>query len=299
MRLADKFGKVFVVTAELDPPRGADPSGVLEEALAVRGYVDAVNISDSPQANLRMAPIAAAHLVQERVGVEVIVHLTCRDRNSLGLQAELLGAAALGVRNVLVLRGDPPTNGDHPEAQGVFELSPMDLARAARGLNLARSLGGRELEGGTDLTVGVAANPGAADLPREIERLHEKVEAGAQFAQTQPVFDAATVERFLNALGRPPIPVLYGVLPVRSPEMAARVGKWTTVPQALNDALKERGRAAGLEWAQRVVRDLRALAVPGVHLYPLGRPKVVAQVLGALTDPLTRVPDIDRAEAAA
>jgi 5,10-methylenetetrahydrofolate reductase len=290
VRLTDKFGKVFVVTAELDPPRGADPTPVLDEALAVRGYVDAVNISDCPQANLRMTPIAAAHLVQERVGLEVIVHLTCRDRNVLGLQAELLGAGALGVRNVLALNGDPPERGDHPEARGVFELGPIELARAVKGLNAGRSVSGRELEGGTDLRVAVAANPGAADLAREAARFEEKVAAGADFAQTQPVFEAGTVERFLAAFGgKPPVPVLYGVLPVRSLEMAERVSRWTHVPDALVDDLRERGRVAGVEWARRVVRDLRDLGVPGVHLYPLGRPKVVAQVLGALTDPVERV----------
>lgn len=289
MNLATKFGRVFVVTAELDPPRGPDPAATLAEALAVRGFVDAVNISDCPQANLRMTPIAAAHLVQERVGLEAIVHLTCRDRNVLGLQAELLGAHALGVRNVLVLGGDPPERGDHPTARGVFEAGPVELARIARGLNDGRSLAGRELDGRTGFTVGVAANPGAADLARETERLHEKAEAGAQFAQTQPVFEAATVERFLYALGTPPIPILYGVLPVRSPEMAGRVSRWTHVPDALVDDLRARGNAAGIGWAQRVVRDLRALGVPGVHLYPLGRPAVVAQVLDALTDPVARV----------
>ena len=290
MKLKDKFGKVFVITAELDPPRGADPTPTLEEALAVRGFVDAVNISDCPQANLRMTPIAAAHLVQERVGLEVIVHLTCRDRNVLGLQAELLGAAALGIRNVLALNGDPPERGDHPSARGVFELGPIELARAIKGLNAGTSHAGRELEGATDLTVAVAANPGATDLQREVARFHEKVEGGADFAQTQPVFEAATAQRFIDAFGgAPPVPVLYGVLPVRSLEMAQRVSKWTHVPDALIDDLRERGRAAGIEWAQRVVRELRAMNVHGVHLYPLGRPRVVSQVLGALTDPVERV----------
>ncbi|HEX2864522.1 MAG TPA: methylenetetrahydrofolate reductase, partial [Deinococcales bacterium] len=249
----------------------------------------AVNISDSPQANLRMAPIAAAAIVQQQAGLEVIVHLTCRDRNVLGLQAELLGAAALGVRNVLVLRGDPPERGDHPEARGVFELTPPGLARVVKGLNGGVAASGRELEGRTGFAVGVAANPGAADLAREVEGFLAKVEAGADFAQTQPVFDARTVERFLNALGSAPIPVLYGVLPVRSVEMADRVGAWTGVPEALRDDLRAQGRRAGLAWASRVVADLRALGVPGVHLYPLGRASVVAQVLGPLTDPVARV----------
>jgi methylenetetrahydrofolate reductase (NADPH) len=290
MRLRDKFGKVFIITAELDPPRSADPTETLTEALAVRGYVDAVNISDSPQANLRMTPLVAAHLVQEKTGLEVIAHFTCRDRNILGLQSELLGAAALGVQNILALRGDPPERGDHPTAQGVFELDAVGLTRAVSGLNANRSLAGRDLERGTDFAIAVAANPGAKDLQIEKDRFLEKTAAGAHFAQTQPVFDAQTVEDFVNAFGgQPPIPVLYGVLPVRSLEMAERVGKWTSVPDSLVDDLRARGRIAGIEWAQRVIGDLRAMGVPGVHLYPLGRPKVVAQVLGALTDPISRL----------
>ena len=290
MILRHKFGKVFVVTAELDPPRSANPQATLEEALAVRGFVDAVNISDSPQANLRMTPLVAAKLVQEGTGLEVIAHFTCRDRNVLGLQSELLGAHALGVRNVLALRGDPPERGDHPDAKGVFEVDAVGLARIIAGLNAAKSKSGRDLEHGTDFAIAVAANPGAPDLQLEHDRFLEKVEAGAHFAQTQPVFDVATVERFASTFGgQPPIPVLYGVLPVRSLEMAERVGKWTHVPDALVDDLRARGRVAGIEWAARIVRELRAMNVPGVHLYPLGRPKVVSQVLGALTDPISRL----------
>ncbi len=285
MRLRDKFGKVFVVTAELDPPRGPDPTATLEEALAVRGFVDAVNISDSPQANLRMSPLVAARLVQEKTGLEVIAHFTCRDRNILGLQSELLGAHALGVQNILALRGDPPERGDHPSAQGVFELDAVGLTKAVTALNGGHSLAGRELGSNTDFAIAVAANPGANDLEIERERFAEKVLAGAHFAQTQPVFDAKTAEDFLRVVD-PKIPVLFGVLPIRNLEMAERVSKWTHVPDALKEDLAVRGRKAGIEWAQRVVKDLRGLGVAGVHLYPLGRPKIVAQVLGALTDPV-------------
>jgi 5,10-methylenetetrahydrofolate reductase len=254
----------------------------------VRGFVDAVNISDSPQANLRMTPLVAAKLVQDGAGLEVIAHFTCRDRNVLGLQSELLGAHALGVRNILALRGDPPERGDHPEARGVFELDAVGLARTVSHLNAGRSVAGRDLDDSTDFTIAVAANPGANDLNLERDRFAEKVAAGAHFAQTQPVFDARTVEAFLNTV-KPEIPVLYGVLPVRSLEMAERVSRWTHVPEALIDDLRVRGRKAGIEWASRVVHELREMGVNGVHLYPLGHPKVVTQVLGALTDPISRL----------
>ena len=125
MGLKEKLGTQFVITAELDPPRGSNPNATLLEARAVKHLVDAVNISDSPQANLRMTPLVAAHLVQTQVDLEVIAHFTCRDRNVLGLQAELLGAHALGLKNVLVLNGDSPKRGDHPTAKGVFELDAV------------------------------------------------------------------------------------------------------------------------------------------------------------------------------
>jgi methylenetetrahydrofolate reductase (NADPH) len=280
LKLKNKLGQRFVVTCELDPPRGADPTKALAEAQAVAPFVDAVNVSDSPQANLRMTPIVAAHLVQSQVGLEAIAHFTCRDRNVLGLQAELLGAHALGVYNILALHGDPPERGDHPNAKGIFEVDAVGLARIAKGLNKGISKSGRELEGATNLHIAVAANPGAKDLERETARFFEKVEVGADFAQTQPVYEIETVEKFLQAFGgKTPIPVLYGVLPIRSLEMAERVSRWTHVPEKLMDDLRTQGKDAGLEWARRIVQELRDLGVDGVHLYPLGRPKVVEQVL--------------------
>jgi methylenetetrahydrofolate reductase (NADPH) len=287
--LRNRLGNGFLFTAELDPPRGSDPHSLLAEANALLGLVDAVNISDSPQANLRMTPLVAAHLVQTRVGLPVIAHFTCRDRNIIGLQSELLGAAALGVANILCLRGDAPERGDHPQATGVFEVDAVGLSRMVRQLNANRSLAGREIEG-TSFTVAVAANPGAQDLQLERERFAEKVAAGAHFAQTQPVFDLKTIENFLNIV-EPKIPVLFGVLPVRSVEMAARVSKWTSLPQGLIDDLGQQGRKAGLQWAKQVVHELRSLhehhhqVVSGAHLYPLGRPSVVSQVLAPAAEP--------------
>jgi methylenetetrahydrofolate reductase (NADPH) len=277
MILRQRLETTFTLTAELDPPRGSDASKLLEEARAAQTFVHAVNISDSPQANLRMNPLVAAHLVQSQVGLEVIAHFTCRDRNVLGLQSELLGAAALGVRNILCLRGDPPHIGDHPEAKGVFEVDAVGLTRIVSSLNAGKSLAGRDLEP-SDFAVAVAANPSAADLHLERQRFLEKVAAGAHFAQTQPVFDLETVQKFIETV-QPGIPVLYGVLPVLSLEMAARVSKWTSIPQALLAQLETGGRAAGIAWARRVVQELRECGVAGAHIYPLGRSKVLAEVL--------------------
>ena len=162
MRLTEKLKHTFVITAEVDPPRGADPAPTLQQALILRGYVDAVNVSDAPMANLRMNSFMLAHLIQSRTGVEVIPHLTARDRNAIALQADLLGAWALGVRNVLVLGGDPPERGDHPWAKAVYEFGAVELANAVSKLNRGSNLSGGQLEGSTDYSIGVAVNPGAA-----------------------------------------------------------------------------------------------------------------------------------------
>jgi len=274
------LGREFVVTAELDPPRSADPTATYRQAVEARPFVHAVNISDSPMANLRMSPIALSHLVQAHAGLETIFHLTCRDRNVLGLQSELLGAAALGVRNILTLTGDPPTRGDHPNVQGVFEVDVLKLIRIASDLNEGKTQGERDLEAPTDFTVIAAANPGAKDLEVEKSKVYAKREAGAHLFQTQPIFSADEAVRFQEAFGgAPPAPVLYGVLPVRSAKMARNVAKWCNVPDALVDALEKDGKAAGLRWARELIRELKALGVHGVHVYPLGKTELMSTFL--------------------
>lgn len=283
MRLTDKFGHGFVLTAEIDPPRGADPGPTLQQAMVLRGYVDAVNVSDAPMANLRMNSIMLAHLIQHHTGVEVIPHLTARDRNRIALQADLLGAWALGVKNVLALGGDPPERGDHPEAKPVYEFGAVGLVRTVARLNRGENLAGGTLEGAPELAVGVAANPGASDLPAEVEKFWAKVEAGARFAQTQPIFCPETAGRFLDALGgKSPVPILWGVLPLRSVKMARNVARWTRVPEALVAELEREGRTAGMRAAQEVLRELHAAGLDGAHLYPLGNVTLLKEMLRPL-----------------
>ncbi len=271
----------FVVTAEVDPPRGTLIERTLDEVRKVAPYVDAVNLSDAPMAHLRMSPFVIARLVEEHTGVEAIPHLTARDRNTLALQAELLGASAVGVKNVLLLGGDPPERGDHPFAKPVYEVGAVELVRLAATLNQGRNWAGGALEGKTDLFLGAAANPGARDPALEAEKVHAKIEAGARFFQTQPVFSLDEAERFLAALGRLPQGVffLFGVLPLVSAKMAERVAAWASVPAELALALKQEGAAAGYAWARRTVHALREAGAAGVHLFPLGRPARVARVL--------------------
>lgn len=272
----------FVVTVELDPPRGADPSGVLTQARALAGRVDAVNIADCPMARLKMSPIAVAALVQRELGLEAIFHLTCRDRNLLGLQAELLGAWGLGVRSILALTGDEPARGDHPQATGVYDVDSTGLVRITASLNAGRSLAGSELPG-TDFLIGVVANPTAPDWAAEFWRLEAKLSAGAHFIQTQPVFSPKAAEKFARAVEPWRIPILFGLLPLTGPTMArnlaARVPGIIISPEII--ARLDAEPAAGPALARRLFAELAPLGA-GIHFFPLGHPE---RVLACLEPP--------------
>jgi 5,10-methylenetetrahydrofolate reductase len=219
----------FTVTVEIDPPKGSDVRKTLEKVRMFSDRVDAVNVADCPMANVRMSPITLAHLIQRDVGVEAVFHLTCRDRNVSGLQAELLGAAGLGVRNILALHGDDPVRGDHPSARGVFEVDSAGLIRLASTLNRGETISGSSLDQGTDFAIGCVANPTAPDLGAEVARLEQKVAAGAHFVQTQPIYDPRSLERWLSRTnGRIDVPILYGMLPLKDYEFACRLRQ--TVP---------------------------------------------------------------------
>lgn len=283
--LRERLGRrQFSLTVEVDPPRGADPNRMLNEVAWLSGRVDAVNIADSPMARLRMAPIAAAYLVQRELRVETVFHLTCRDRNLLGLQAELLGASAMGVRNILCLTGDPPSRGNHPMAKAVFDLDVLGLVRLAARLNQGLDYTGAELEGPTDLAIGVAANPCAADLEVEFSKLKAKVEAGAQFVQTQPVFDLERLHRFHEGAARFGLPILYGVMPLKGYKSAVymrdKVG--LAIPDRVMQTLEEGGRQAAVEEAVTAVLAIREMGAAGVHMFPLGDLELLAPVLSAL-----------------
>lgn len=278
----------FTVTVEIDPPRGGDVQKALTRIRRWADRVDAVNVADCPMANVRMSPIALAHLLQRDVGVEAIFHLTTRDRNVIGLQAELLGASALGVRNILCLRGDDPVRGDHPQARGVFELDAVGLVRLAATLNRGKTAGGGDLESATQFAVGVACNPGAADPERELNRLLEKVEAGANFAQTQPIWEARVLERWLHTTaGRLPIPVLYGIMPLRDAAFAEHLHRdvpGMRLPQTLIDRIRRGGEGEGVRAIAGVLRDVVSLGVAGVHLFPLNSGDRVTAMLDTLAE---------------
>lgn len=275
--------KEFVVTMEVDPPRGADPWPVF---LAIHDLADkltAVNIADSPTAKLRMSPIALAHLVQAQLHLETIFHLTCRDRNLMGLQAELLGAHAMGVRNILTLTGDQPELGDHPDASGVFDVDSKGLAQMAASLNMGQDYYGRELDNGTNFFIGAVANPAMDDIAREAKRVHEKIAHGVQFFQTQPVYSVEQVERFAAAVDAD-VPFIYGIMPLKSVKQAIYMNEkvpGVQVPDEMIATLEKEGAEGGMRYLQELVQKLKPIAA-GIHIFPMRQYSLAEQLIEVL-----------------
>ena len=279
----------FVVSVELAPPKGANPEKVLAGAQLLASHgLEFVNVTDSAMARVRMGAIAVARLVQDHAGVEAIIHTTTRDRNLMALQGDLLGAHALGVRNVLALTGDPPSIGDYPDATGVWDVDSVGLVEALARMNAGTDFRGRDLGGETRFCAGAAVNPTAVDLPLELERFTRKLEAGAEFAMSQPIYDMATLEAFLERVDPLDIPLLLGVLPLQSARHAEYLHNEVPgieVPVAHRRAMHDAGAdgiARGIELAHAFIDEAQALA-QGIYLMPsFGRYETCAQVLAAL-----------------
>lgn len=272
----------FVVTSELTPPKGTDLGPLLDKADALRDIVTAFNLTDSHAARMAMAPMAAARRLLER-GAEPIVQMTSRDRNRLALQADMLGAHALGIRNLVFMGGDPPANGDHPEAKGVFDLPSSALLSAASALGRGEDLMGNALAGAAEFLLGAVVNPGAADLAVELRRLEEKVEAGARFFQTQAVYDIGAYERFIKATRDMNLSLLTGIIPLKSPRMAQYMNDKVpgiSIPDALiteiGDAPDRRAKSA--EIAARIIREVRPMA-NGVHIMAIGWEDLIPEIM--------------------
>jgi homocysteine S-methyltransferase len=288
----------FVVSVELVPPRGFRADVLLEQArqLKIHG-VDLVNVPDGPRATGRMSALAAAVMIQQQAGIETILHYACRDRNMIGMQSDLLGAHAMGIANLLVITGDPPRVGDYPDATAVYEVDAIGLTNLVAQLNRGRDIGGQPLGQATGFHIGVAANPGAFDVEQELRRFAYKLEAGAEFAITQPVFDVEALVRFLAraehsaaAADGMRIPVLAGITPlesVRHAEFMANEVPGVSVPAEIIErmrAAEESGRARdeGLAIARDLVADL-AGRVQGLQItVPAGAFETAVRVLDAI-----------------
>ena len=282
-RFEHKLGKKpFLVTMEVNPPKGTDLSEILGAVERVRGLVDAINVTDGSGAIMRASPVAVAKTMLD-VGVDPILQLTCRDRNRLALQADLLGASILGIRNLLLLKGDDPKAGDHPDAMPVFEIDSAGLMRVARGLTEGKDMAGHPLKGPPHFCIGAAADPGAKDLDVELQKLKAKIEGGAQFFQTQAVFDAVPLRRFMEHAKPFGKPVLAGILLVKSAKMARYMNEhvWGIhVPEPVIARFERAGdqRAECVALTVELIRTVRESA-DGVHLYALGWEDLVPDIL--------------------
>lgn len=282
-RLEEKIKRgEFVITAEIGPPKGTDLAKVMEAVAIYKGLADAVNITDQQAAVMRAGSLAVARRVLE-AGLEPIVQMTCRDRNKIALQSDLLSASILGIENVLVLRGDDPTQGDHPDAKPVFELETLTLLKAAKTLEGGQDLAGKSLEGTPTFFLGAAANPGAKDLDKEFQGIQKKMEAGAEFFQTQAVYEPEPCLRFLEKV-KPLKPVIIlGVIPLKSGKMARYMNEHVFgihVSEPLIDRMERSAdkRRESIAIAVELVQALKA-HVAGFHFMPIGWDEVVPEIV--------------------
>ena len=278
-----------VTTIEITSPRGVDVSATLDKAgLCAELGVDAINIPDGPRASSRLSPMVTAVKIQEHANIEAILHFCCRDRNLIGMQSDMLGACCIGLRNILIITGDPPKLGEYPDATGVFDLDSIALTGVLRNLNCGIDVGGNSFWPPVCLTIGVGANPVAADLGREIERFKWKVEAGAEFAITQPVFDVQMLFNFLEAIEPFKIPIIAGIWPFTSfknAEFMANEVPGVVVPNGLLERMskaktKEQGRALGIEIAREMIDKISNVVGGFAVSAPFGNVETALAVLG-------------------
>jgi len=257
--------KEFVVSVEVDPPRGARPKKMIEGAQFLKDAgVDFINVADSPMARVRMSSIALASMIGHQVGIETILHFTCRDRNLMGIQSDLMGAHALGIRNILALTGDPPRAGDYPNATAVFDVDSIGLIGVLKRLNAGTDLGGNSIGEPTTFVIGCAVNPTAETLDEELDRFQRKMEAGAEFAMTQPVYELETLSKFLDKLGKlgkRRVPILLGLLPLQSHRHAEFLHNEVpgiNVPDHAREAMRtagEKGIGVGVDMCRKLRRQ--------------------------------------------
>jgi homocysteine S-methyltransferase len=280
----------FVTMVEIVPPKGIDIRKEIEGAKFVKSVgVDAINIPDSPRASARMSNQALSLLMQQAVGIEAILHYTCRDRNVLGIQSDLLGAAATGIRNLICITGDPPKMGNYPDATAVFDVDAIGLVNIVHNLNRGLDLGGNPIGSGTGFVIGVGANPGLPNLDEEIRRFEYKVEAGAEYVVTQPVFDLGLLEAFLKRIEHCRIPVVAGIWPlvsVRNAEFMKNELRVSVPDEILNRMTRatspEAAREEGIAIAREMLAALRDRVQGAQISAPQGRYNSAIDVLEAL-----------------
>lgn len=275
----------FLITIDTIPPKGIDLSGNFERIRYIKERVDGINVVDMPSAVMRMNALALSHLLIEK-GIEPILQITCRDRNRLSLQADLLGASALGIENILVLRGDEIELSDDPNAKPVFDLDSVDLLKAARGLENGNDMTGKGLKGSPTFCLGAALDPFAEPLEREIEKMERKISAGAEFFQTQPVFDPDSFIDFMKKVNHLNTPIIAGIFLLKSVKMAQFVNKKVPGVNVPNEIIVEMENAKdivekSIEIAVRIIKSIKGSS-NGVHIMTIGWEDKVSYILDAL-----------------
>lgn len=279
----------FVVSVEIDPPKGHNPKRCLDGAALVQAAgAHVINVADSPMARVRMSALSLCYMLQEQTGLEAILHFTTRDRSLMGLQSDLLGAHALGVRNILALKGDPPSIANYPGTSGVFDVDTIGLVKVIHGMNQGIDTGGNDIGSPTNFHIGVALDINSADPEHEINRLHQKVAAGAHYAMTQIAYDAIALRTFLERLGPPPVPIILGLMPLQSFRQAEYLKNEVPGIAPTDEVLRRmklagaEGRKEGVKMAQELLQEVKEL-VNGVYIMPsFGRWEVIAEVISVL-----------------
>ncbi len=289
MTLAEALNqKKFIITCELAPPKGTDVSNLSKMAILLKDLVDAVNLTDGQGGNMRMCPLAAAHFLLKE-GVDVIWQVTCRDRNRIALQADCLGANAIGIKNVLPMRGDDPKSGDHPEAKPVFDLETTELIKVLKKLNDGSDMSGNELKGKTNFLIGCTAHPNAPDLIKQKELIKERFNLGAGFVQTQICYETDQIKKFVDSLGEFAKKIIVGITPLKSLKMANFMNEkvfGVTVPEKIMkriEGVKDQ-RQEGLVIAQEIINELKNTGVGGIHVMAVGQENELPAIIQFLTN---------------
>ena len=286
MNFCEKLkSKKFVITSEIGPPKGVDVEKYLGNAELVKGKVDAINVTDLQSSVMRLGSLAFSHLLVKK-GIEPIYQITCRDRNRLALQSDLLSAHVLGIRNILVLTGDHPELGDHPQAKAVYDLDSVTLLRAAKGLEEGKDMAGKKLKGSPSFCLGAAVNPGADPIEPEIIKMKKKIAEGATFFQTQAVFDINVFTNFMDQVKGFGVPVLAGILVLKTGDTARFMNKHVPGVSVPDNIIEEIDNAQdkdakSIEIAIRFIKDIKGIA-SGVHIMTIGMDKKIPPILDGI-----------------
>jgi 5,10-methylenetetrahydrofolate reductase len=274
--------KDFIITAEIFPPKGTNLENFKHKALILKDYVDAINVTDNQRAVMRISSLAASKIILD-LGIEPIYQLTCRDRNRLALQSDLIGASALGINNVLALSGDHPNNGDHPDAKPVYDLDTIQLIHTIKSLNNGFDLSNNKLDGPTNFTIGAVCNPVYENIELQYLMIEKKINAGAMFFQTQAVYDPNIFKNFLKKVKKNNVRFLAGILPLKSAKMAKNLNEKVPgilIPNEIiqdleksNDPLKR-----GLEIAASIIKELKNFA-DGVHIMAINFEEKIPEII--------------------